>query len=142
MGRWAGAPGLVDHTDRDVKPTTPQARRACRDRHPHPRTPPAQSRPPRSCLQWLLVDPPVRMRQCPQSRPPTPARSATLPNRLAAARIHRETRDDGGLRLLLGKPEAEDEAQGFPGCSHSHTQPLAAGHTSDSVIGHQRHRIY
>lgn len=32
------------------------------------------------------------------------------------------------------------EAHGFPGCSHSHTQPLAAGHIS--VIGHQRHRIY
>lgn len=63
VGRWAGAPGLVDHTDRDVKPTTPQARRACRDRHPPARTHAAQSRPPRSCLQLLPCGPPVRMRQ-------------------------------------------------------------------------------
>lgn len=72
-----------------------------------------------------LWTPPVRVRQCPQSRPPTPARSTALANRLRDARIHRETRR---------------QAHGFPGCSHSHTQPLAAGHIS--VIGHHLHRIY
>lgn len=125
--RW---PGLVDHTGR--RKTNHGRRGEHADRHP-------RTRPNRVlrgvAFSGCLVDPPgPNAPASPQSRPPTPARSAALANRLAAARIHRETRDDGGLRLLLGK------AHGFPGCSHSHTQPLAAGHTS--LIGHQRHRIY